>query len=128
VAYAAYPDEQGANGPGYEIYVSPTDGSGAAIAVSNNPEDDVWPVWSPDGTRIAFVSAPGHLRVVNADGTGQIDLTPAENAYEPAWSPDGTRIAYSGSVGHVFVANADGSGRTELTPNMDSSRPTWTGR
>jgi Tol biopolymer transport system component len=135
VVYFAYPDEQGANGPGYEIYVSPTDGSGAAIAVSNNPGEDSWPVWSPDGTRIAFVSGatgatfgPGRLRVINADGTGQIDLSPAENLYEPAWSPDGTRIAYSGSVGHVFVANADGSGRTELTPNMDSSRPTWTGR
>jgi Tol biopolymer transport system component len=135
VAYFAYPDEQGANGPGYEIYVSPTDGSGAAIAVSNNPGDDWWPVWSPDGTRIAFGSTaagasfgPGRLRVINADGTGQIDLSPAENVWEPAWSPDGTRIAYSGSVGHVFVANADGSGRTELTPNMDSSRPVWTGR
>jgi Tol biopolymer transport system component len=135
VAYAAYPDDQVANGPGNEIYVSPTDGSGAAIAVSNNPGDDFWPVWSPDGARIAFVSdpagtsfSPGRLRVVNADGTGQIDLTPDESVWEPVWSPDGTRIAYSGSVGHVFVANADGSGRTELTPNMNSSRPTWTGR
>jgi Tol biopolymer transport system component len=135
VAYFAYPEAQGDDGPGYEIYVSPTDGSGAAIAVSNNPGGDWWPVWSPDGTRIAFGSGaagasfgPGGLRVVNADGTGQIDLTPAENVSEPAWSPDGTRIAYLGSGGHVFVANADGSGRTELTPNMDSSQPTWTGR
>ncbi len=105
MAYYAYPDAQGDNGPGYEIYVSPTDGSGPAIDVSNNPGDDWWPVWSPDGTRIAFVSSapggsfvPGGLHVVNADGTGQIDLTPADNVAEPAWSPDGTRIAYSGSV------------------------------
>ena len=47
VAYSAYPDAQGANGPGYEIYVSSTDGSGAAIDVSNNPGWD----WLPAGRR-----------------------------------------------------------------------------
>jgi Tol biopolymer transport system component len=131
VTYMGYPDEQGANGPGYEIYVSPTDGSGAAIAVSNNPGADSWPVWSPDGTRIAFVSgglSSGRLRVINPDGSGQIDLTPEEDVSEPTWSPDGVRIAYRGSLGHVFVANADGSGRIELAQNMDSSKLTWTGR
>jgi len=134
VAYFAYPDAQGDNGPGYEIYVSPTDGSGPTVDVSNNPGDDWWPVWSPDGTRIAFVSSrlggffgPGSLHAVNADGTDQITLTPADNAWEPAWSPDGTRIAYSGGS-HLFVANADGSGRSEINPDWDSSRPTWSGR
>jgi Tol biopolymer transport system component len=131
VVYMAYTDEEGANGPDYEIYVSPTDASGPAVAVSNNPGAGSWPVWSPDGTRIAFVSgglSSGRLRVVNPDGSGQIDLTPEEDVSEPTWSPDGTRIAYRGSLGHVFVANADGSGRIELAPNMDSSKLTWTGR
>jgi Tol biopolymer transport system component len=138
VAYYAYPDAQGDNGPGYEIYVSPTDGSGAVIDVSNNPEWDWRPVWSPDGTRIAFVSsasagsfAAGSLHVVNADGTGEITLTPGDDVYEYAWSPDGTRITYSSSatgVSHVYVANADGSGRTDITPNSEGSEPTWTGQ
>jgi Tol biopolymer transport system component len=139
VAYYAYPHQQGENGAGAEVYVAPTDGSGAAINVSNNPGDDTWPVWSPDGTTIAFVSSEpggsfgrGSIHVVKADGSGQTALTPADGpAWGPAWSPDGTRIAYSGVVGvdaHIFVANADGSGRTDVTPNRDSSRPTWTGR
>ncbi len=133
LAYYAYPDLQDENGPGWEIFVSPTEGDGPAIAVSNNPGDDWWPVWSPDGTRIAFVSSssgsfgPGSLRVVNADGSGQLDLTPTDNVWEPIWSPDGARVAYSGGS-HIFVANADGSGRTEITPDWDTSRPTWTGR
>jgi Tol biopolymer transport system component len=138
VAYFAYPDAQGVDGPGYEIYVSSTDGSGTAIDVSNNPGDDWWPIWSPDGTRIAFVSSipggffgPGSMHVVNADGTGQIALSPADmHVAQPVWSPDGNRIAYVGMMDeqHVFVANADGSGRTDLTPNFPASMPTWTGQ
>jgi Tol biopolymer transport system component len=137
VAYFAYPDVQGADGPGYEIYVSSTDGSGTAIDVSNNPGDDTWPFWSPDGTRIAFVSAlPGgvglsSLHVVNPDGTGQIQLTPADMSVGmSAWSPDGTRIAYVGNTDdeHVFVANAYGGGRTNLTPDFPANMPIWTGR
>jgi Tol biopolymer transport system component len=138
VAYFAYPDAQGDNGPGYEIYVSFTDGSGPTVDVSNNPGHDWRPVWSPDGTRIAFVSAvaaasfgSGSLRAVNADGTGAITLTPEDNVFGYAWSPDGTRIAYSSAVTgvvHVYVANADGSGRTDITPNSERTLPTWTGR
>jgi Tol biopolymer transport system component len=145
VAYSAYLLTQGDNGAGSEIYVTPTEGGGSPIGVSNNLGDDWWPVWSPDGTRIAFVSSapgdgfvPGGLHVVNADGTGQINLTPVDEVSDPAWSPEGTRIAYTGVVRsqlpfhpaqvHVFVANADGSGRTDITPDSDSYLPTWTGR
>ena len=106
--------------------------------MSNNPGDDWWPIWSPDGTKIAFVtSAPGEvfglgsLHVVNADGTGQMVLTPAGGVWQPAWSPDGSRIAYAGGAGdrsHIFVANADGSGASDITPNRESSLPSWTGR
>jgi Tol biopolymer transport system component len=131
VTYFAYPDGQTDGTPGYEIFVSPTDGSGPAIDVSNNPGDDWWPVWSPDGTRIAFISSapggfftPGRLHVVNVDGTGEKNLTPVDDVWEPAWSPDGTRIAYTGE-GHIFVANADGSGRNDVG---FGHRPTWTGR
>jgi WD40 repeat protein len=138
VAYFAYPEAQEDGAPGYEIYVSPVDESAPPIDVSQNPGDDWSPVWSPDGSRIAFVSSapgasfnPGSLQVMNADGTGQMNLTPVDNVWQPAWSPDGTRIAYSGSrsgTAHIYVANADGSGRTDITPDSDSSLPTWTGR
>ena len=139
VAYTGYPVAQGPDGSGYEVYVSSTDGSGVAVNVSNNPGEDWWPVWSPSGDRIAFVSAPpgagfglGSIHVVNPDGTDQITLSPPDmGVWQPAWSPEGTRIAYTGSVGsdpHVFVANADGSGRNDITPDVPASLPTWTGR
>ncbi|MDY7080437.1 MAG: hypothetical protein SXV54_26450 [Chloroflexota bacterium] len=50
-----------------------------------------WPAWSPDNTRIAFVSdRDGNLEiyVMNADGSGQVNLTnsPAHDT-SPAWQP-----------------------------------------
>lgn len=138
VAYSSSPDAQGDNGFVSEIHVSSTDGIGPAFNVSNNPGHDRGPVWSPDGTRIAFVSSPSSessspsgLHVVNADGSGEITLGSAERVFGYAWSPDGTRIAYTSDVtgvAHVYVANADGSGRTDITPNSERWQPTWTGQ
>jgi hypothetical protein len=69
------------------------------------------PVWSPDGTEVAFVhylhptsdlhregggSVPSDIWVVNVDGSNAhaVTQTPDICEREPEWSPDGTRIAY----------------------------------
>ncbi len=46
--------------------------------------------------RIAYGSADS-IGVMNADGSGKIQLTtagPGETDYDPSWAPDGTQIAY----------------------------------
>jgi TolB protein len=67
------------------------------------------PVWSPDGTKIAYVSdvAGGpDLWVMDADGSNPVQLTSdAGDESFPEWSPDGTRIAYASSQG--YSSNAD---------------------
>ena len=66
--------------------------------------DTLSPVYSPDGSRIAYLEANGDefpgLYVMNADGTGDRKLT--ENAFPvsasgmtPAWSADGGRLYYT---------------------------------
>jgi TolB protein len=72
----------------------------------------VWPVWSPDRTRIAFYastdSSTGRygLYVVNLDGT-DLRLLADRVRLEgwPIWSPDGTRIAFTSLEDFMFEGN-----------------------
>ena len=66
------------------------DGSGLQN-LTNNPGEDRGPVWSPDGTKIALVSARdgnSEIYVMNADGSGLQNLT-NNPGYDdgPAWRP-----------------------------------------
>jgi Tol biopolymer transport system component len=81
-----------------------------------------WPVGSPDGTRLAFVSA-GRIYVTRLDGTGEPTLlAPCDDdevQLTPAWSGDGSRIAYTtwspSRRGHLMVAPASGGPPTRVT-------------
>jgi Tol biopolymer transport system component len=87
--------------------------------LTNNPASDQFPVFSPDGTKIAFQSARDgnqEIYVMNANGSGAMNLTnnPALDSL-PDFSPDGTRLTFGsnrdGGDVDVWVMNAaDGSG------------------
>jgi TolB protein len=61
------------------------------INLTNHPAGGGNPVWSPDSTKIAFVSGRdgnSEIYVVNTDGSNLIRLTDNEaNDYSPVWSP-----------------------------------------
>jgi Tol biopolymer transport system component len=79
------------------FYVIKADGSGLLQLEHNlsygGVTSDVGPSWSPDGSRVAFVSTPTsggarELYVANVDGSGLIDLTQGSGAgFYPAWKP-----------------------------------------
>jgi Tol biopolymer transport system component len=87
------------------------------------------PAWSPDATKIAFVSArtgEAHVYLMNADGTGTRQLT-SGNASDthPTWSPDGSSIAFARS-GDIYVMKADGSDPERISDiNAQESDPAW---
>ena len=104
------------------------DGSGQRTLVAHTARNAVVgsaPAWSPDGRKIAFVSdhdgvpfrvdAP-EISVVNADGSGQRNLTRNLRDTDPVWSPDGRKIAFVRNF-EIYVMNADGSGQQNLTRN-----------
>src|SRR6266536_6198407 len=65
-----------------EIYLIDADGTGKPTRLTNNAEEERAPSWSPDGKRIVFCCRRGgpdlEICVMNADGTGQVQLTDNE--------------------------------------------------
>ncbi len=86
------------------IWLVVVDGSGAPRRFTFGNKRDAAPRWSPDGTRLAFVSnrdteKAAQLYVIDVDGGEAVKLTDLkESVEEPAWSPDGSRIAFTSRV------------------------------
>jgi dipeptidyl aminopeptidase/acylaminoacyl peptidase len=89
-----------------QIFSVASDG-GEPVQHTHAPYESTMPAWSPDGSRIAFVSARHDERdfdsvsdiyVVDAAGGEPRRLTPGRGpSTAPSWSPDGSRLAYAGS-------------------------------
>lgn len=91
------------------------------------------PAFSPDGSRIAFVSdlnGAQDLYVMNADGSNIVQVTDdASFDLWPTWSPDGERLAFASERDgnfDIYVVNLDGSNQERLTdhPAPDYA-PAW---
>jgi len=88
------------------------------------------PAWSPDGQKLAVVTCPlafvtcstNTISVLNADGTGLLQLAAAMGNSRPTWSPDAQYIAF-GSSGSIHWVKADGNSRGVIV--HDGHSPSW---
>jgi Tol biopolymer transport system component len=111
-------------GPNNYIYTANPDGS-AQTPLTQSIPPSVEPAWSPDGTKIAYVSFFGNADIfaMNENGSGQTNLTNTMNSAErnPTWSVTG-KIAYERD-GQIWVMNADGSNQMQF-PGITQPTPT----
>jgi Tol biopolymer transport system component/polyisoprenoid-binding protein YceI len=124
-----------------QVYVIAADGSGRPKRLTEGGFNaTLWPTWSPDGSKLAFVRSEGDssgIWVARANGKNARPLTQddlLEGALTPdefpTWSPNGKKIAYNSFLADgnddIFVMNADGSGQTRLTRGPEyESDPDW---
>jgi TolB protein len=120
------------------IYTMNPDGTGVTQLTHSSSEGH--PNWAPDGSKIV-VCDRFSIKVMNADGSGQRQLTPGPDdctAGGPAWSPSGRKIAFSReapsgdpefnplTVDQIFLMDPDGSGIKNISNNgyLDGD-PIW---
>ncbi len=98
--------------------------------LTDDPEIDRFPSWSPDGSRIAFSTTRdgnSEIYLMDPDGSNPLRLTEDDGEdSEPAWLSDGSRIVFfstrSGN-GEIWSMNPDGTELVNLTndPSFDSA-------
>ncbi len=108
-------------GTRFELQVADADGYGAQTILASN-EPIISPKWSPDGTRLAYVSFERKKPIVYIQSLVTGSRTVAANFKgsnsAPAWSPDGTRLAVvltKDGNSQIYLINADGGNATRLT-------------
>jgi TolB protein len=108
--------------------------SGDVTRLTTSPAFDGYPAWSPDGSKIVFLSGRSgrnQVWLMNADGSSQERLTfdalPKDQL--PDWSSDGSQIAYvektAPTGGAIWVMNAGGSNQHPLTSGADYLGSAW---
>jgi TolB protein len=89
------------------------------------------PIWSPDGTKIAFTTnrdGNPEIYVMNRDGTGVRRMTNHPGIdVSPTWSPTGGQLAWVSDrtgTARIYIMNVDGTGERVLI-SEECFRPTW---
>jgi Tol biopolymer transport system component len=108
--------------------------SGTPAKFAGAWRDEFTPVYSPDGTKVAFTAGraeTSEIWVCGSEGSNctQLTWTNDANTGNPSWSPDGRFLAYYSTVGghaRIYTVPArGGEARPVTSPDTDAIRPSW---
>lgn len=119
------------------VIVVAADGSDERVLVDQGaPQGPGAPAWSPDSTRVAYISTPGspgsfslEVWVIGADGSNPTRVfagTCCLGGWKaPVWSPDGARVAFWDDADAGFdttwlVVKADGTGKPREIEELEA--------
>lgn len=121
IAYSGFSADSGEGG----IFAVNSDGSGTPTRLITDPVQAANPVWSHDGTKIAFMSErDGNLNIylMNSDGSNQKRLTKRNGEDDfPSFSLDDTKIAFSSSrrsAHEIYVMKAKPESKRNRPRNL----------
>lgn len=106
---------------GYQLEVADADGDSVQVAFRSK-EPIMSPSWSPDGSKIAYVSFESKKPVVYVqnlmDGKRSLVANFKGNNSAPVWSPDSKKLALALSRDgntQIYTVNLDGSGLKRMS-------------
>jgi Tol biopolymer transport system component len=117
-----------------DIYVKVIGTDGPPLRLTTAPEDDIFPVWTPDGKYITFVRVPVQRRdesesnkVIRVPASGGPEQIIGETNTAAAWSPDGKTLAVSHHPawedgGGIFLLSPETGRRFRLTTPPPATR------
>lgn len=117
-----------------DIFIIKSDGTGQSINLTNTPEQDIQPAWSPDGKNIAWLSGNEGNRnifLINPNGSNFQQLTSDGKVTYVTWTIDGQIFAlWDNPAANCMkcVMNADGSNVKEAggKGELQQYLPFWT--